>query len=168
MKNKTQLLFWLSLSVSLFVYLFYRSNATVVNELFRYFFSEEIHLQLKHNIKTILPLPHLIIFSLPEGLWVLAATIVSLNQYIQLKNSRIQLVFLPILIATSLELFQLLGITNGTFDWWDLIFAVFFGGLGYFFIPSSSTKQNVFQSFNKNSLVCLGSYLVLYLAHVSA
>ena len=161
------LTFTLSLLFSLFVYLFYRSEQTVVNELFQFIFSGETYLSLKEVINENLSLPKFLIFSLPEGLWVLAVTIASKNIYFDKKKRYFHLAFLPLVIAIALEIFQLTHLTNGTFDLWDLLSAITFWSIGYFLLPSPSTKQPLFVQMNTNSIVCMVSYLVLYLSHVS-
>lgn len=113
-------------------------------------------------------LPQFLIFSLPEGLWVLAVTIASKNFYFDKEKRLFHLAFLPLLIAIVLEVFQLFHITNGTFDWWDIASAICFWAVGYFLLPSPSTKQRLFVRMNINSLICLASYMVLYLSHISA
>lgn len=157
-----------SLLVSLFVYLFYRSEQTVVNELFQFVFSGEVYFKLKTMVTESIALPQFLIFSLPEGLWVLAVTIASKNFYFDKEKRLFHLAFLPLLIAIVLEVFQLFHITNGTFDWWDIASAICFWAVGYFLLPSPSSKQRLFVRMNINSLICLASYMVLYLSHVSA
>jgi hypothetical protein len=157
----------MSLLFSLFIYLFYRSEQTVVNEIFQFLFTGELYFHLKHIISTTLLLPNFLVFSLPEGLWVLAVTIASKNFFLKINGRSFQLAITPIIIAISLELFQLGGITNGTFDWWDLMSAISFWSAGYFLLPNASNKQELFKRFNSNSFICLASYLALYLSHVS-
>lgn len=158
----------LSLLFSLFVYLFYRSEQTVVNEIFQFVFSGDVYFNLKASVSENIILPQLLVFSLPEGLWVLAVTIASKNIYLGTNKSLIHVAILPVIIAITLELLQLTGITNGTFDWWDLVSAICFWSLGYYLLPSPSKKQRLFIKMNVNSIICLASYLVLYLSHVSA
>ncbi len=158
----------LSLLFSLFVYLFYRSEQTVVNEIFQFIFSGDVYFNLKAIISGNIVLPKLLVFSLPEGLWVLAVTIASKNIYFGMQKRLIHVAFLPVIIAIILELLQLTGIANGTFDWWDLASAICFWSLGYYLLPSSSKKQRLFIKMNVNSVICLASYMVLYLSHVSA
>lgn len=153
--------------VSLFVYLFYRSEQTVVNELFSFLFSSEFYFELKTRISETIQLPTFIVFSLPEGLWVLAVTLASKNLYTAYRNIVLQLSWLPIIFAISLEFFQLIGLTNGTFDWFDILSAFSFWCLGYFLNFSPSKKQKLFQTLDFNSLLCLATYLIVFLAHVS-
>jgi hypothetical protein len=158
----------ISLLFSLFVYLFYRSEQTVVNEIFRFLFSGDVYFNLKSTISESLVLPDFLVFSLPEGLWVLAVTIASKNIYFGIKKRLVHVAILPLLISIVLELLQLAQITNGTFDWLDIASAISFWSVGYFLLPSPSNTQRLFLKMNVNSVICLASYMVLYLSHVSA
>ncbi|MFT6167396.1 MAG: hypothetical protein ACJAV5_000630 [Vicingaceae bacterium] len=158
----------LSLLSSLFVYLFYRSEQTVVNEIFKFVFSGDVYFNLKAIISENIILPQFLVFSLPEGLWVLAVTLASKNIYFGRQKHLIHVAILPIIISVTLELFQLISITNGTFDWLDITSAICFWGIGYFLLPSPSNNQRLFVKMNVNSVICLASYMVLYLSHVSA
>lgn len=158
----------LSLLFSLFVYLFYRSEQTVVNEIFQFVFSGEVYFNLKASISENIVLPNFLVFSLPEGLWVLAVTLASKNIYFGKQKHLIHVAILPIIISLTLELFQLIHVTNGTFDWLDIASAISFWSLGYFLLPSPSKNQRLFFKMNVNSVICLASYMVLYLSHVSA
>lgn len=157
----------LSLLFSLFVYLFYRSEQTLVNEVFQFIFSGDVYFNLKANISENLILPKFLVFSLPEGLWVLAVTLASKNIYLGKHKYLVHVAILPIIIAIALEFFQLLNITNGTFDWLDIASAICFWMLGYFLLPSPSNVQRLFLKMNINSVICLASFMVLYLSHVT-
>ena len=139
-----------------------------MNELFQFFFSGDVYFSLKASISENLVLPSFLVFSLPEGLWVLAVTLASKNIYFGKERYLIHLAVLPIIIAVALEFFQLTNITNGTFDWLDIASAICFWALGYFLLPSPSNVQRLFLKMNINSVICLASYMVLYLSHVTA
>lgn len=156
-----------SLLVSLFVYLFYRSEQTVVNELFSFLVSSEFYTELKTVVSSTLQLPAFVVFSLPEGLWVLAVTLASKNLFVSVQRTTVQLSYLPIVFAVGLEFFQLIGFTNGTFDWLDLVSAFCFWCIGYFLNFSTSEKQKLFQTLDSSSILCLSTYLIVFLAHVS-
>src|SRR5687768_16990834 len=79
----------IALSVSLFIYLFYRSERTVVNELILLFVSFESYMVIKSMVVHALPLNELIIFSIPGGLWVFSATTLSQGFYIRIREHRI-------------------------------------------------------------------------------
>jgi len=156
-----------ALITSLFVYLFYRSDHTVVNAIFSFFFSSEFYSELKLSVSSSLQLPSFFIFSLPEGLWILAITLASKSLFISVNGKRIELSILPIVIAVFFEIIQFAGLTNGTFDWLDLLSAFCFWYIGYFLIPAASANRKLFQSFDFNTILCLSTYLIVFLAHVS-
>src|SRR5687767_15096341 len=86
----------ISLSISLFIYLFYRSEKTVVNELFILVLSFDTYQTVKNSIVNAVPLNHSIIFSLPGGLWIFCATALSQDFYIKISSHRIQVILVPI------------------------------------------------------------------------
>lgn len=120
----------------------------------------------KQAIHHYLPLNRFMIFSLPEGLWIFCITLTSKNFYIRLFKKEIKLELVPIVIAIGLEIFQLFHFTNGRFDFIDVITAALFWFIAFYFIKVKTAKQNLFQSFNFSSFVCLFSYAIVYLAHV--
>ena len=138
-----------------------------MNEIFQFVFSGDVYFNLKANISENIALPKFLVFSLPEGLWVLAVTLASKNIYFGVQKQLLHLAIIPVIIAITLELFQLTSITNGTFDWLDIISAICFWALGYFMLPSPSNKQRLFLKMNTNSVICLASYMLLYLSHVT-
>lgn len=156
----------ISLLASLFIYLFYRTEKTVVNQLFISVFSCETFVQLRHNITNLFPLNQYIIYSLPEGLWVFCITLTSKLLFVKAGHLKINLLFVPLIFSIGLELCQILHVTNGRFDWWDIAFSVLFWAIGHYLIEYKSSNQNVLNPFSKKSLICLSSYLIVYLAHV--
>lgn len=164
--RKIYFLTFLSLSICLFIYLFYRTEKTVVNEIFISIISFEKYLELRNIISNILPLNKYIVYSLPEGLWVFSTTLNSKFLFIKIGNLKIDLVFVPIVFSIGLEIFQLLHLTNGRFDLWDIGFSVFFGLVANYLILYKSTQQNILNPFTKRSLICILSYSIVYLAHV--
>lgn len=166
MKNKG-LHISIALLVSLYIYLFYRTESIFVTRIFSLLFSKELFLNIQQSISKTLTLNSWVIYSLPEGLWIYATTLASKDYYISIKNSKLNLVFLPLLVAFSIEFFQLINLSNGTFDLIDLIFATFFSALGYFLPFGSSLGQTKFQLSQNNSLLCLSTYLIVFLAHSS-
>lgn len=156
------------LFISLFIYAFYRSDKTVINELIILILSEETYISIKSFIVSIMPLPEPIIFSLPGGLWVFCVTILSSNFYLPVKQYRIPMVFLPILFATGLELCQLIHLTRGRFDLWDVVFYLLFWLLAYHSFQSRwQQQQNIFAPFTIHGFICLVCFFSVYLAHVN-
>ena len=164
--KRPYLLICVSLAISLFIYLFYRTDNTVINELFIYLFSYDSYQTIKLSISGNLNLSNNIIYSLPEGLWVLAATMASSTLFIPFMNKRLNITFFPLIVAVALEFGQFLQLTNGTFDTIDLLYATFFSLAGYLITRRTSTIKESVKQFNMNSCLCLSTYLVVYLAHV--
>ena len=74
------------LVISLFIYFFYRTELTVCNQLLIQIIGRETYIFYKLQIQTLFPLYNLIIYSLPEGFWILVTTLSSAPFYIQLKK----------------------------------------------------------------------------------
>jgi hypothetical protein len=164
--KKNYILIVLSLLFSLFIYLFYRTEKTVINDLFISIISCDNFIEWRKAVSGVLPLNKIIVFSLPEGLWVFAITLTSKHLYLKLRDTEARLIFLPLILSIGLELFQLLHLTNGRFDFWDIGVSVLFWAVANYFIKSPATEQNIFYPFALNSAVCILSYLIVYLAHV--
>lgn len=156
----------LSLLICLFIYLFYRTEKTVVNEIFISLISFDKFVELRKAVTNILPLNEHIIYSLPEGLWVFCITLTSKPLFIKVGSREINLLFIPLIFSIGLELFQLLHLTNGRFDIWDIGFSVLFWAIANYLITQNNTKQNILHPFTTKSFICLLSYLTVYLAHV--
>lgn len=156
----------LSLLISLFIYLFYRTEKTVITEMFISVISIDNYVELRKLITGTISLNEHIIYSLPEGLWVFCITLTSKNLFLRITNREINCVFVPLIFSIGLELFQLLHLTNGRFDFWDIGMAVFFWWVANYFIKYKPAKQNILQPINVKSSVCVMSYAIVYLAHV--
>lgn len=155
-----------SLLISLFIYLFYRTERTVVNDIVIRIISFQTYTILKAYIVNALPLNNIVIYSLPEGLWIFCITLTSKPYYIKLNNWRVDCVFIPLIFSFILEILQLVHITNGRFDFMDIGFAAVFWILGSYFLNDKSEKQNIINTPNSKTIVCLASYCIVYLAHV--
>ena len=166
MKKKYGAIF-LSLLVCLFIYLFYRTEKTVVNQLAISLFSLEDFIELQKRISNGLPLNKYVIYSLPEGLWVFCITLTSNFLFVKIGRHEICLLFVPLLFSITLEFLQLLHFTNGRFDFWDIGFSIFFWAVAAYFIKYQSTRQNIIDPITNKSLICFLSYLIVYLAHVN-
>jgi len=156
-----------SLLLSLFIYVFYRTEKTLINQFFIFLVSREHYYAMKCAVTTAFYLKDYLVYSLPEGLWVFCITITSSFFYLQVRNRKWSLVFVPILMALLLEVFQLLHITNGRFDWMDIAFSVGFWLLALFLTSANPGKEPLFQSFNTKTVCCIASYCIVYLAHVT-
>ena len=163
---KKHLLISLCLLFSLFIYLFYRTEDTVVNNIFLSLISFDFFVELRNNIKNALPLNEYIIYSLPEGLWVFCITLTSRFLFFKIGKHEISLLYLPLVFAIGLELFQLFHFSNGYFDFWDIGASILFWAIAAYLMPFVNKRQNILNPLNLNSLICIISYLIVYLAHV--
>lgn len=164
--KKKYFLVIVSLAISLFIYLFYRTEKTVVTDLFISLISFDRYVGFKESIVNNLILNEHIINSLPEGLWVFCITITSKNFFLKIGNREINLLFLPLIFSIGLEFFQLFKLTNGRFDFWDIGFSIAFWAIANYLMKQKNSKQNILRPFNTTSLICVLSYLIVYLAHV--
>jgi hypothetical protein len=156
----------LSLLFSLFIYLFYRTEKTVINEIFISIISFNKFIELRKSITNYFPLNEHIIYSLPEGLWVFCITLTSKFLFLKIGSREINLLYVPLIFSIGLELFQLLHLTNGRFDFWDIGFSILCWAAANYLIKHKSTRQNILSPFTIKSFICLFSYLIVYLAHV--
>ena len=155
-----------ALMISLFIYVFYRTDKTLVNQMIIRLISFKTYQSLKQTITASLPLNGHLIYSLPEGLWVFCITLTSKEFYFDLFKKCINCVFIPLLFVVALELFQLFHITNGRFDFFDIGISLFFWFIAAKIIDTQQRLENLFHSLNYNSAFCLLSYCIIYLAHV--
>lgn len=156
------------LFISLFFYVFYRTEQTVINKVIIYIVSEPVYYNMRMAITGILPLKNsVIVYSLPEGCWVFSATLASQWLFVRIGSYVLYCVYVPLLFAVGLEWLQFFHITNGRFDIVDLGFAVFFWILANNLKPQYHFEyQNIIQPVTTKSVVCFLSYAVVYLAHV--
>ncbi|RYZ25341.1 MAG: hypothetical protein EOO10_18530 [Chitinophagaceae bacterium] len=164
--KKNYSLIVLSLLISLFIYVFYRTEKTVINAMFIPFVSCDNFIQWRQYVSYYLPLNEIIIYSLPGGLWVFSITLTSKFLYFYIGSRKFDLLFLPLISSIGLELFQLLHLTNGRFDFWDIGLSLLFWAIAARYFNNELKPQHIIKPFSENSLVCLVSYLVVYLAHV--
>lgn len=156
----------LALLLSLFVYLFFRTEQTVVNYLFIKIGGVAPFYESRLWVTSHIMLSNFQIYSLPEALWILAITLLSKRYVIQFGNLHISLWYLPVLLAFGFEFFQWMHWSNGSADLNDLWGALLFWALGMTVFPEREPKISLFQSFNIHALLCTGTYAVVYLAHV--
>ena len=164
--KKNYLLVALALLFSLFIYLFYRTERTVITQLFISLVSFDKYAEMRRSITATLTFHEFIIYSLPEGLWVFCITLTSLSLFVKVGNRKISLFFAPLLAASGFELLQLLRLTKGRFDVLDIAVSIFCWAIAAYLIKPKPEPQNLFQPFTKRSFVCIVSYLIVYLAHV--
>ena len=156
----------LALLLSLFVYLFFRTEQTIVNYLFIKIWGGEPFYQSRAWVTARVNLSNFQMYSMPEALWILAITLLSKRYMIQLGNRHISLWYLPLILAFGFEFFQWMHWSNGSADLNYLWGAGLFWALGMTVFPEKEPKISLFQSFNIHALLCTGAYAVVYLAHV--
>lgn len=164
MKKYTPLLA-ICLSICLFIYIFYRTEKTLVNYIAAALLSKAGYTGVKEIITSVIPLSDIIIYSLPEGLWVLCITITSSFFYIRVYNRKLALTILPMLMAVLMEVSQLIGFTNGRFDVMDILFSSVFWISGLYITKNNPDKEPVFP-FNARAVFCASNYAIVYMAHV--
>jgi hypothetical protein len=155
-----------SLLISLFIYLFYRTEKTVVNEMVISIISFKTYALLKVTVVNFLPINKIVVYSLPEGLWVFCITLTSKPYYVKLNNWRINCVFIPLIFCFSLEIFQLFHFTNGRFDFMDIAISALFWLIGNYVFNDKADKQDILASLNSKTMVCVATYCIVYLSHV--
>ena len=156
----------LFLIVCVFVYVFYRPESTLINILLGYVMHEPGWLSFKAFIRDVLPLPKWIIFSLPGGLWVFAATMLSKKLKLRLWRVTFSAMWLPMLFALWLEFWQLMGVVKGRFDWMDVLLVILFG-LSAILFPEYKmlkSKRNIF--FERQRLAFGFVFFSVFMGHV--
>ncbi|RYY32780.1 MAG: hypothetical protein EOP46_18140 [Sphingobacteriaceae bacterium] len=152
--------------VSLFIYLFYRTEKTVVNELLIRLISYNNYSSLKAAVVHIIPLNDMLIYSLPEGLWMFCITLTSKPYYISFNGLRLDGARLPLIFCLALEFLQLIHVTNGRFDYMDIVIFTLFWLLGRYGLAGNTERQPILATPKPATWVCLLSYGIVYLAHV--
>lgn len=165
MKKKYWLII-IPLLFSLFIYLFYRTEKTVINQLVISIVSLHRFEAWRKFVTAAIPLNEHIVYSLPEGLWVFCITITSTFLSVNIYKRTIRLLFLPLVFSIGLEFLQLLHIANGRFDFWDIGSSIAWWAAAVLIMKRKSVTQNLLKPFTIQGFVCVLSYLIVYLAHV--
>lgn len=156
----------LALFTSLFIYLVYRTQHTVVNIMLNTL-SHGTAIETILYIRSNFPLPDFIVYSLPEALWVFAATLVSKHLYLKYGKGIIHLAWAPLCYAILLELLQLLHWMPGSFDWLDILLSSGFTIIAIAFIKCPLPIQYLLQKFNYRTFFFIYIYAIVFLSHVS-
>ena len=119
----------LPLVIALMIYILFRSDSTLVNQLFVVVFSTETLDSIRAVNLGKIGIQPFIIYSFPNALWIFSTTILSFNQSIRVMKCAIPLYTFPIIYCLLLELFQMLNFTNGTFDVIDVVASLVFWAL---------------------------------------
>lgn len=150
----------------LLIYVFFRTDKTIVNQLLTQLISKEDFIELQHMVRESIPLNDKIIYSLPSAAWVFCTTLTSKFIFVKIKARQIQLRYAPIAYVVVVEILQYFGVTNGYFDFLDLLFSSVFWAAAAFLFNFGESKQNLINPINANSLVCVTSYLIVFLSVV--
>lgn len=164
--KKQYILIGISLFISLFIYLFYRTERTVVNEIVIRLISIGTYTSLKAAVVHCLPLNDVVIYSLPEGLWIFCISLTSKPYYIGWTSWRIDFVYIPLIFCFTLEILQLIHVTNGRFDFMDIGVFVLFWLLGHYGLTERIKKQHILTTLDSKTIACFVSYSIVYLSHV--
>ena len=156
----------LALLSSLFVYLFYRTEQTVVNWVVIQFMGWDTFQEIRSGVNAKIGLTGFQVYSLPEALWVLSLTLLSKRYKVRFAAQEISLVFLPIILVLGFEFFQWMHWSNGSADLNDLWGALLCWALGMAVFPEREPKVYLAESLNIHALLCAACYAVVYLAHV--
>jgi hypothetical protein len=146
--------------------LFFRTEKTVITQLFIYLVSFDEFVEMRRSITSTIHLNEFIIYSLPEGLWVFCITLTSQSYFVKIGRREISLFFAPLVSSIGLEMFQLLQLTQGQFDLLDIAVSIGFWAIVTCRMTPKPARQNILHPFTKRSFICLASYLIVYLAHV--
>lgn len=100
------------------IYLLYRPDDILINSYLLHAFPRLTELKLYVNES--LPLNDFFVYNFPSGLWIFSLTVLLKNLRLTLFSYQLHLSVLPLLLGLSLELLQLVNITDGTFDFLDV------------------------------------------------
>ncbi len=150
------LLVSIALVVSLLIYHFYRVDHTLVNMIWTGTLGSSAH-------NTLLVLPDWVVYNLPETLWVFSATVLSYDVSTLQKRSLVMMYVSPFLVAVGIELFQLIHLTDGVYDIYDLLAATV--GLVIGLAVSFQSPRLALPPYLSYGLV-ISSYSILILADV--
>ncbi len=105
-------LWWVTLLFGILIYLIFRPD----NLIYNIFFSSP----LKFKIQTDSKLTDFLIYSLPNGLWSLSYSQLIFYIYKVKSFKVILLSSLMMFLGISMEILQIKGFINGTFDYYDI------------------------------------------------
>lgn len=120
---------FLPLIVALVIYVLYRPDSTLVNQLFIGLFSTETLDSFRSLFSNKGVIKPYVIYSFPNALWIFSTTILSVKHSIHIFKWVLPLSITPVLYCLLLEMCQLLHLTNGTFDLIDVLTSIIFWAL---------------------------------------
>ena len=164
MKKQHILLLTISLLFSLFVYFFYRTEKTLVTQIYIYIFSEENYFYIRNYVVERVFLPVFVVKCLPGGLWVFCATLLSKGLFIRFGHHQFPCMYFPLIISVGLEFCQLFKISKGVFDIRDIFCFIIFWLIVFFWDTDSKKSALLEQKHQK--IACVFCYMFIFLAHV--
>lgn len=154
------------LLVSLFIYLGFRTDKTIVNQLFIYLFSVDMFHQIQFYLQSWIPLSGSFIYSLPEALWLFSVVLVAKNFHFNVLGKKIPSALVPLIYALVLEIMQGVHLTKGRFDWMDIEFALIAFAVAMTFKNSPSRSVHLFHSGSRPIILFVGSFILVVLSVV--
>ena len=147
------------LAFCLYIYLIYRPSNTIVQIVFRRIFSIE---PLTYIQSKSLALPSWTVNSLPEGFWVFCMIWICDG----FRTKKKFLYLCPLLFAIVLEGLQYFGLTDGTFDWIDIIFSIVFSLLAIPLLFWKKAKKANSSSIIYHKIMFFVGYLLVIFSDV--
>jgi len=121
--NNKRFIIWeivFPLLIACLLYLLFRPVDTVIFQIAKFLWLEQLLISIR-SVISISKIPLWIIYSLPGGLWLLAFQ----NTISLFKQFSIKQLLIPVLFAfgigVGLEVLQYLSMTDGRFDWIDIL-----------------------------------------------
>lgn len=146
MKKILFLLVILPLLLSIGIYTFFRSDSYAISMFVHFLVDAHIIEELGTEINEYMSIPPVLVGSLPSAFWVFSTTLISTHVNVVGRLKRRALALLPFLFAFGMEIFQYVGFTDGTFDFYDIHFSILglLAGLGIgTYINRSETYFNI-------------------------
>ncbi len=123
-------------------------------------------LVFKESVRNLIPLNETIIYSLPGGLWVFSATIVSRNLGLKVAERFINLEWLPMTFALWLEALQYFSLIKGRFDMVDILLVLVCGLGAKFLFARHENRITSFSWQSQQSVAFALVFLCVFMAHV--
>lgn len=169
MKNSAHHIFAIIfLFFCVFIYVFYRTEDTLINLILLQLLPNSELLLFKETIRSTVAFPAWVIYSLPGGLWVFAASILARKLRLRIFSKNICIEWAPMFFALWLEFWQYVGIVKGHFDVLDILIVLIFGLTAMSVKkPMQLSTQTLFP-FHKRSTIFVFVFVCVFLGHVFA
>jgi hypothetical protein len=156
------------LLISLLIYLFYRTDQTLVNMVLAQLIPADSYSEAKATISSRLPLNSILIYSVPGGLWVLATTLLTKEYHLKFFRYKVKVELLPLAFALGLEVLQYFNIVFGRFDWLDVAAYLVAFWMARWVLTKNyqSSSADILQPFTLQSVVAILAIIVVLMAHV--